>query len=115
MSTAPTLLPFAHALRLRRHARVPLVWLALGSPALAEIAAQSQPGALVIDLQHGLWERSALEAAIGTAGARVPVIARTADFTASAMGLALAAGACAVMAPLEESAEDARAVVSAGR
>jgi len=91
------------------------VWLALGSPALAEIAAQSQPGALVIDLQHGLWERSALEAAIGTAGARVPVIARTADFTASAMGLALDAGACAVMAPLVESAEDARAVVSAGR
>jgi 2-dehydro-3-deoxyglucarate aldolase/4-hydroxy-2-oxoheptanedioate aldolase len=110
-------LPFAHALRYRLQcsAAIPLVWLSLGNAALAEIAARSQPGALVIDLQHGLWERGALEAAIGIAGAHVPMIARTADCSATAIGTALDAGACAVMAPLVETADDARAVVSAGR
>jgi 2-dehydro-3-deoxyglucarate aldolase/4-hydroxy-2-oxoheptanedioate aldolase len=115
VSTAPTLLPFAHALKSRLQGKVPLVWLALGSVALAEIAARSQPGAIVIDLQHGLWERSALEAAVGIAGARVPVVARTADFSPISIGGALDAGACAVMAPLVETADHARALVSAGR
>lgn len=110
--------PFEHSLkpRLVRGAALPLNWLALGSPALAEIALQSAPGAaIVIDLQHGLWERTAFEAAVGIARMRTPVIARTADFSASAIGAALDAGAVAVMAPLIESADDARALVSASR
>lgn len=102
--------------RLERGAALPLIWLALGSPALAEIAARSAPGAaVVIDLQHGLWERGAFEAAVGIAGSQTPVIARTADLSPTAIGAALDAGVAAVMAPLVESAEDARALVGASR
>jgi 2-dehydro-3-deoxyglucarate aldolase/4-hydroxy-2-oxoheptanedioate aldolase len=102
--------------RLQRRAALPLIWLALGSPALAEIAARSAPGAaVVIDLQHGLWERGAFEAAVGIAGSQTPVIARTADFSATAIGAALEAGVAAVMAPLVESVDDARALASASR
>lgn len=110
--------PFGHPLtpRLKRGAALPLVWLALGSPALAEIAVRSAPGAaVVIDLQHGLWERGTFEAAVGIAGSTTPVIARTADFSAAAIGAALDAGAAAVMAPLVEGADDARALAGASR
>lgn len=109
--------PFDHPfkLRLERGAVLPLVWLALGSAALAEIAARSVPAAIVLDLQHGLWERGSLEAAAGIAGARTSVIARTADFSATAVGAALDAGVAAVLAPLVESADDARVLASAGR
>lgn len=109
--------PFQHPFKplLERGAALPLIWLALGSAALAEIAVRSAPAALVVDLQHGLWERAALEAAAGIAGAHTPVIARTADFSATAVGAALDAGVAAVMAPLVESADGARALASASR
>jgi 2-dehydro-3-deoxyglucarate aldolase/4-hydroxy-2-oxoheptanedioate aldolase len=109
--------PFEHPFkpRLQRGAVLPLMWLALGSAALAEIAARSVPAAIVVDLQHGLWERGSLEAAAGMAGARTSVIARTADFSATAVGAALDAGVAAVLAPLVESADDARLLASASR
>ena len=109
--------PFQHPFkpRLQRGAVLPLMWLALGSAALAEIAARSVPAAIVVDLQHGLWERGSLEAAAAMAGARTSVIARTADFSATAVGAALDAGVAAVLAPLVESADDARVLASAGR
>ncbi len=92
-----------------------LVWLALGNVALAEIASHAGPDAIVLDLQHGLWERGTLEAAVGVANARTPVIARVADHSATAIATALDCGAAAVLAPMIESAEDARQVVAAGR
>ncbi len=93
-----------HALRLH--------WLCLGSPAAAEMAARSGADALVIDLQHGLWERPSLDAAVAVAGAFCPVIARTADTRAVSISMALDAGAAAVLAPLIESADEARELVS---
>lgn len=90
-----------------------LFWLALGSPVIADIAAQAGPDALVLDLQHGVWRPSGLEAAIGGAGRQVPVIARCADAGATAIGQALDAGASAVLAPLVEDAGTAAAVVAA--
>src|SRR6218665_2994069 len=107
--------PFEHPfkIRLERGAVLPLVWLALGSAALAEIAARSVPAAIVLDLQHGLWERGSIEAAAGIAGGCTSVIARTADFSAPAVGAALDAGVAAVMAPLVESADDARVLAGA--
>ncbi|MDM0033541.1 aldolase/citrate lyase family protein [Variovorax sp. J22P271] len=109
--------PFQHPFkpRLQRGAVLPLIWLALGSAALAEIAARSVPAAIVVDLQHGLWERGSLEAAAGIAGARTSVIARTADFSATAVGAALDAGVAAVLAPLVDSADDARVLARASR
>lgn len=108
---------FPHPLRprLRNGHAQRLIWLALGVPALAEIAAQQGPDAVVLDLQHGLWERDALEAAVGLAGAHAPVLVRSADFSHQAIATALDAGASAVMAPLVQSADDARALVRAGR
>ena len=48
---------------------------------MAEFAAHARPAAIVLDLQHGLWERGTVEAAIASTGQRVPVIARCADNT----------------------------------
>jgi 2-dehydro-3-deoxyglucarate aldolase/4-hydroxy-2-oxoheptanedioate aldolase len=92
-----------------------LIWLALGSVPLVEFAAHAKPGALVLDLQHGLWERTQLEAAVGAASGRVPVIARCAENSHAAISQALDAGAASVLVPLVESADDARRAVSAGR
>jgi len=108
---------FAHPLRqrLRRGKAQHLIWLALGVPALAEIAAQQEADAVVLDLQHGLWDRPSLEAAVGLASAHAPVLVRSADLSHQAIATALDAGASAVMAPLVETAEHAAALVSAGR
>lgn len=63
------------------HDRQPidLIWLSLGSPAIAEIAAQARPGAIVIDMQHDLWDRASLEAAVGVVRNSTRVIVRCAD------------------------------------
>ncbi len=96
-------------------APIRLIWLALGNVALAEIAAHAQPDAVVLDLQHGLWERSTLEAAIGALTPYVPVMVRVADDAPASIGTALDAGAGAVLVPMIETAADARRIVDAGR
>jgi 2-keto-3-deoxy-L-rhamnonate aldolase RhmA len=100
---------------LQGHAPIDLLWLAMGSVAMAEFAAHAAPGAVVLDLQHGLWERGTLEAAIAAIGARAPVIARCADNSPSVISQALDAGASSVLVPLVETVDDARRAVSAGR
>ena len=99
--------------RLARGDTLGLVWLSLGSVALCEIAARAKPDAIVIDLQHGLWERLGLEAAIGVCPSSVPVLARVAENSPRAIGEALDAGAEGVIVPLVESAAQARAAVAA--
>lgn len=89
------------------------LWLTLGSPSLAEIAAEAKPDAIVLDCQHGLWDRRTLEMAIGLVRHRVSVMVRTADASDSAIGTALDAGAEGVIVPLIEHAETARSVVDA--
>lgn len=83
-------------------------WLALGSVALVEAAVRAAPDAIVLDLQHGLWERRDLEAAIGVVPQHIPVIVRVAENSALAIGTALDAGAEGVMVPMVESAAEAR-------
>ena len=85
-----------------------VAWLSLGSVAVAEATARARPDAIVIDMQHGLWERRDLEAAIGIVPSRIPVIVRVAENTALAIGTALDAGAEGVMVPMIETAADAR-------
>lgn len=92
-----------------------LIWLALGSVPMAEFAVHAKPGALVLDLQHGLWERGTLEAAIGAAAQRAPVIARCAENAHAAIAQALDAGAASVLVPLVETVDDARRAVDACR
>lgn len=89
-----------------------VVWIALGSAAMVEIAARSRPDAIVLDLQHGLWERRELEAAIGVVPPEIPVIIRTAENSTQAIGMAFDAGAEGVLVPLIGTAEQARAAVS---
>lgn len=86
-------------------------WLSLGSPALVEAAARAQPDAIVIDMQHGLWERRELEAAIGVVPSSTPVIVRVAENSATAIGMALDAGAEGVIVPLIENAAECRHAV----
>jgi 2-keto-3-deoxy-L-rhamnonate aldolase RhmA len=89
-----------------------VAWLAMGSVAMVEIVARSRPDAIVLDLQHGLWDRRDLEAAIGLVPPEIPVLVRTAENTAFAIGTALDAGAEGVIVPLVETAKQARKAVS---
>jgi 2-dehydro-3-deoxyglucarate aldolase/4-hydroxy-2-oxoheptanedioate aldolase len=91
------------------------LWLMLGSPSIAELAAASGPDALVFDLQHGLWERTALEAAIGITRHRAAPLVRVARNTPLDIGSALDAGAVGVIIPLVETASEAAAAVDAAR
>ena len=100
---------------LRRGAPAAGLWLVSGSPAVAELAAEARPDALIFDLQHGLWELGALHAAIGiTRGMAVPLV-RVAENSPGAIGAALDAGALGVIVPLIETAEAARAAVAAAK
>lgn len=86
-------------------------WFSLGSAATVEIAARSGCDAIVLDLQHGLWNRRELEAAIGIVPANIPVIVRVAENSPQAITTALDAGAEGIMVPLiEEEAAATRAV-----
>ena len=96
---------------LHRPGGVATFWFALGAPALIELSRAASPDAIVLDLQHGLFSRSSLEAAM--AQRAIPTLVRVADGTATAIGEALDAGAEGVLVPLVESAETARAAVGA--
>ncbi len=88
------------------------MWFSLGSPTLVEMALAGEPDLIVLDLQHGLWERRTLEYAVGLARRSVPVIARLADHDAHSVSEALDAGVASILAPFVETAEQARALVS---
>jgi len=107
--------PKAPRLRPRLASGTPVgaVWFTLGSATLVEIAARHGPDAVVIDMQHGLFDRLALEAAV--AAARAPVIVRTRDDHAASIGEALDAGAEGVIVPLVESGEAAARIARACR
>ena len=88
-------------------------WFALGSPGLVELALPAAPDVIVIDLQHGLWSRDALEAALGQIPSTIPTIARLSEGSAGQIGQALDAGATSVLVPLVENAAEAAACVQA--
>lgn len=90
-----------------------LVWLAVGSAAIAEIAGAAGAQAIVVDLQHGLWDRLGLEAAVGLA--RAPTLVRVEENTPLAIGRALDSGADGVLVPLVETADEAAAAVASAR
>ncbi|CAH1688037.1 2-dehydro-3-deoxyglucarate aldolase [Hyphomicrobiales bacterium] len=90
-------------------------WFSLGAPALIELATTVGPDAIVIDAQHGLWDRRSLEQAVAATGGKVPLLVRTMDSTKGAISSALDAGAAGVIAPLIETPEEARRVVEAAR
>lgn len=106
-------LPLRH--RIGQSEPIGLFWMSLGSPAVVELAAQAKPDAIVIDAQHGLWDRNSIEHAIGIASKTAPVLVRVAENSANAIGQALDAGAEGVIVPLIETDEEAVAAVAAAR
>src|ERR1700761_5614699 len=88
--------------RLRKGDGVGVIWLALGSTAMAEIAGGKAPDALVIDMQHGLWNRSSMEWTVGIVAC--PVLVRVSENSTHAIGEALDAGAEGILVPMVETA-----------
>lgn len=91
-------------------------WMFLREPMTAESAARMGYDYVVVDLQHGIAsdpEALAMMQAAEAAGA-IPV-ARVATNHPMTIGRALDAGALAVIVPMVNSAEDARAAVAACR
>ena len=113
MSGVPLPLPLRH--RIGQSEPIGLFWMSLGSPTIIELAAQAAPDAIVIDAQHGLWDRLTIEHAIGIASKTGPVLVRVAENSANAIGQALDAGAEGVIVPLIETDEEAAAAVAAAR
>jgi kynurenine formamidase/2-keto-3-deoxy-L-rhamnonate aldolase RhmA len=101
--------------RLRRDGPLGVFWFAIGSPALVEISGGAKPDAVVIDAQHGLWDRQTLEHAVGIIGHQTPVLVRTADSTPTAVSQALDSGAEGVIVPLIETDVEAAQAVAAAR
>lgn len=99
--------------RLRDGEALGCIWLSLGALALAEIAAEHAPDAIVFDGQHGLWDKTALHLALGSAGTTSTPLVRVAANIAHVIGEALDAGAQGIIVPLVESAAEAAAAVRA--
>ncbi|MGA7974928.1 MAG: aldolase/citrate lyase family protein [Pseudolabrys sp.] len=100
----------------RRLGRAPLaaLWLSMGSTAIAELAV-AHTDAVVIDMQHGLWDRIGLESVVGLIGDNAPVLVRVAENTPTAIGQALDSGAEGIIVPLIESGGEAALAVGAAR
>lgn len=109
--------PTRPSLRSRLAQKAPLgaFWISLGSASVIEIAARAKPDAIVIDAQHGLFDRQSIEHAVGAASRHVPVLVRTAENSPIAIGQALDAGAEGVIVPLIETDQQAADAVAAGR
>lgn len=106
---------FAVRSRLSKGEALGAVWLSLGSVAIAELAGRAGADIIILDLQHGLWERRDVEAAVGLASLTTPVMIRVAENSAFAIGSALDAGAAGLLVPMVETATQAQAAVAAAR
>lgn len=105
---------FSLARRLRAGETVFSAWCGLPAPLVAENIARAGFTAAVIDQQHGLWDTATTLAAIGGihhAGSAPIVRVPLNDFAGAARALDF--GAEGVIAPMINSAADARAFVAA--
>ncbi|MDF2808991.1 MAG: hypothetical protein K0S56_22 [Microvirga sp.] len=101
--------------RLQQGGPIGVFWFAMGSPALVEVSDEASPDAIVIDAQHGLWDRQSIEHAVGAVGRHTPVLIRTADNAPSSISQALDSGAEGVLVPLIETDDQAAQAVAASR
>jgi len=101
----------------RRLGRQPLaaLWMSMGSTTIIELASTAQADAIVIDMQHGLWDRASLECAVGAVAAGTSALVRVADNTGVCIGQALDTGAEGVIVPLIENSNEAARAVAAAR
>lgn len=94
-----------------KHRSIGCYWLSLGSVPLAEFAADAGVDAVVFDGQHGLWDRTSLEQAIGLIKDRTTALVRVTDCDRFAISSALDAGAAGVIIPLIETVEQAEQAI----
>ena len=107
---------FSLAKRLRAGETVYTAWCSLASPIVAETLAREHFGAVTIDQQHGLWDTAAMVAAVGAilhAGAAPVVRVPLNDF--AMVSRVLDFGAEAVIAPMINTAADARQFAAAAK
>jgi len=91
-------------------------WCSLPSPHAVEVLSRAGFDWLCVDAQHGLMDRSDVVDALRAADvAGVPAFVRTASQDAAELMHCLDAGAAGVIAPLVNSAAEARAVAGACR
>lgn len=101
----------------RRLGRQPLaaLWMSMGSTTIIELAGAAGADAVIIDMQHGLWDRSSLEQAVSAVAPSTPALVRVAENSPVAIGQALDTGAEGVIVPLIESGDEAARAVAAAR
>jgi 4-hydroxy-2-oxoheptanedioate aldolase len=107
---------FALARRLRAGETVYSAWCTLASPVVAESIAREGFAAVVLDIQHGLWDTASLIAGVGAVhhGGAAPVVrVPLADF--AFVSRALDIGAEAIIAPMINTPADARAFAAAAK
>jgi 4-hydroxy-2-oxoheptanedioate aldolase len=107
---------FSLASRLRAGDTVFSAWCTLASPLTAETVAREGFAAVVLDVQHGLWDTATLivgVSALHHAGS-APVVRVSLD-DLSFVSRALDFGAEAIIAPMVNSAADARRFVSVAK
>ncbi len=107
---------FALARRLRAGETVYSGWCSLGSPIVAESIAREGFAAVALDAQHGLWNTASILAGIGAlhhAGSTPIVRVPLNDF--GLVSRALDFGAEAIIAPMINSAADARQFASVAK
>jgi len=107
---------FALARRLRAGETVFAGWATLGAPLAAEMLARDSFAGVVLDVQHGLWDTGSLIAGISAVhhGGAAPVV-RVPFNDFALVSRALDFGAEAIIAPMINSADDARRFASAGK
>jgi 4-hydroxy-2-oxoheptanedioate aldolase len=100
---------FSLARRLRAGETVFSAWCTLASPIVAETIAREGYGAVVLDIQHGLWDTASIVAGIGAVhhGGAAPIVrVPLNDF--AYVSRALDFGAEAIIAPMVNTGDDAR-------
>jgi 4-hydroxy-2-oxoheptanedioate aldolase len=107
---------FTLARKLRSGNTVFAGWCGLASPMVAELVGRDGFPAVVLDQQHGLWDTASLFAAIAAvhhANAAPIVRVPIGDF--ATVSRALDCGAEGIIAPMINSADDARALAAAAK
>src|SRR5437660_3109809 len=104
---------FSLARRLRAGETVYSGWCGLPSPIVAELVGREGFPAVTLDGQHGLWDTASILAAVAQVrlGGAAPIVRIPVGEFAS-VSRALDFGAEGIIAPMINTAEDARAYVS---
>jgi 4-hydroxy-2-oxoheptanedioate aldolase len=105
---------FSLAAQLRAGATVHSGWCGLAAPLLAEVIGREGFAAVTIDMQHGLWDTSQVVGAVAAIrqGGGAPVVrVPLGDFATASRALDF--GTEGIIAPMINTAADARALVAA--